>query len=408
MMGSRCRRLYERAQQVIPGGTQTISKRPERYVAKGWPAYWDRAEGSRIWDLDGNEYLDYVLALGPILLGYSDPHVNEAIAAQLQKGALTTLQSPLEVEVAEKLIEHIPCAEMVRFLKTGAEATAFCVRVARAYTGREKVISCGYAGSHDWWVAKRGDDPEARGVPACLRALVLDVALGDVEGLRALVDDHGDDLGCIVVEPKVDVGMEPFLRACRELATQSGAVLIMDEIVTGFRMGLGGAQAYFNVTPDLAAFGKAMANGMPLAAAVGRAELMQEAADLWLTTTFGGEALSLASAKATIEQLERPEILKRIWSNGERLLRGWAAHGDANGRVKTYGLGPCPGLRFLDDAGQEDEQLDAAFVERMLAQGILMRRSHSAFMTAAHTDDDIDRTIAATETVLQDLCTPTV
>ena len=394
--------LYARARAIIPGGTQTISKRPERFVPDAWPAYWDRASGSRLWDTEGREYLDYVLALGPVLLGYNDPAVTAAVQRQLEKGPLTTLQSPLEVRIAEKLIEHIPCAEMARFFKTGAESTAAAVRVARAATGRETILSSGYGGCHDWWVAKMTDAAAKRGVPQCLDHLIHDVPLGDIATLRTLAGAYSDDLACIMIEPKAVPNLENFLRAAREVADSRGAVFVMDEIVTGFRMGLGGAQAYFGVTPHLATFGKAIANGFPLAALVGKRELMEIAAELWLTSTFGGEALSLAAADAVIHGLETTDVLAHVWAMGEQLQEGWRSLGLGKGRAQVYGLPPCPGLRFLDASGREDAQMDALYVERMLHEGILMRRAHCAFVSAAHTADDIGRTIESTAAVLRE------
>lgn len=396
MKSTQSQRLFERACRLIPGGTQTISKRPDRYVPEKWPAYWSRAHGSRIWDLDGREYLDYVLALGPVLLGYNDACVFEAVRRQLGLGPVATFQSPLEVEVAEKLIEHIPCAEMVRFFKTGAEATSAAVRIARAATGRESILSVGYAGCHDWWAAKDTVPNGAVGVPKCLKNLIHDVPLGDIATLDRLAQIHAADLACIVVEPRAIEGMVPFLRAAKAAAERHGAVFILDEIVTGFRMGLGGAQDYFGVTPHLATFGKAIANGFPLAAVVGHRSVMEVAADIWLTSTFGGEALSLAAAAAVFKVIEETDAIARVWAAGERLIEGWRSLGLDNGRAEVYGLPPCPGLRFLDEHGAEDARLDALYVEGMLDAGILMRRAHCAFVSASHSDDDIDRTVDAT------------
>lgn len=400
----RCNELYRKARALIPGGTQTISKRPERYVPGKWPAYWDRAKGACIWDLDGNKYLDYVMALGPIVLGYNHPAVNEAIIAQLKKGSITSLQSPLEVALAEKLVEHIPSAEMVRFMKTGAEATAMAVRIARAYTNRTKIISCGYAGWHDWWVAKgavgssRGDG-NMRGVPEELDALISDLKYGDTKTLNELVARQGSELACIMIDTfEVNDG-GAFLHAVRDAADRTGAVLAFDEIITGYRMGLGGAQGLYGVTPDISTFGKAMANGMPLSATVGKRDIMEVAGDLWITSTFGGEALSLAAALATIAELEKPETLARLHDLSGRLAKGFEQLASPYEGIEVFGQLSMPGLRFVN--GDEDKRYSAGnFVAGMLQAEVLTRPNYVFFVTAALTDDDVAHTLEAAEKVL--------
>jgi glutamate-1-semialdehyde-2,1-aminomutase len=397
----RSNELYAKAKALIPGGTQTASKRPESFVPDRWPAYWDRAQDAHIWDLDGNEYVDYVMALGPIVLGYAHPKVKEAIARQLEKGSVTSLQSPLEVAVAEKLVEHVPCAEMVRFMKSGAEATAMAVRIARGYTNREKVVSCGYAGWHDWWVAKasspnsRGSIPQG-GVPEVLKSLAFDLAYGDVSRLEALAAEHGDDVACIMIDTSEVNDNGHFLGRAREMAGRMGAVLVFDEIITGFRMGLSGAQGVYGVTPDMATFGKAIANGMPLSATVGRRDIMETATRLWITSTFGGEALSLAAALATIEELEKPETLERLHRASQALDKGFREIAARHGSVEVFGQLSMPGIRFTHGAGPNEEAA-REYVARMLEAGFLTRPNYVFFVTASLTEQDIERTLEATE-----------
>ncbi|NIA12981.1 MAG: aminotransferase class III-fold pyridoxal phosphate-dependent enzyme [Nitrospiraceae bacterium] len=412
MKVERSNQLYERARRIIPGGTQTISKRPEKYVRDRWPAYWDHAEGAHVWDVDGNGYIDYVMALGPIILGYAHPAVDEAITRQLRKGMLTSLNSALEIEVAELMIAHIACAEMVRFFKTGAEATTAALRIARACTGREKVISCGYAGWHDWWVAKRrgngtrgGED--ARGVPKALAALVFDLEYGDVAALESLVARHGADIACVTIDTMLVDDSGDFLRTARSICDRHGIVLVFDEIITGFRLGLGGAQQLFGVTPDLATFGKAMANGMPLSATVGRRELMEIAADLWISSTFAGEALSLAAAKATIRELAVAGVLDRVHAISDTMAAAFRAITGGQEGVEAFGLISMPGVRFLN-GGEEDEEAAGAFVENMLDEGILTRRNYAFFVSAALTDEDVARTVEAVEDAVSRVAAPIV
>ena len=384
--------LYRRAKRLIPGGGQTVSKRPEVFLAGKWPAYFSHGQGSHIWDIDGNEYIDYVMALGPIILGYCDPAVDEAIVGQVRKGTVASLSSPLEVELAEKIVQHVPCAEMVRFFKTGAESTQAAVRIARAYTGREKVISCGYHGWLDWCAAKKGE----RGVPKALAGLIRDVAYGDSQSLLEVLKRDSEEIACFILEPVVRQPDPEFLRLAREETERRGILLVFDEIITGFRLAMGGAQEYFGVIPDMATFGKAMANGMPIAALAGRKDVMKLAEKLWISSTFGGEALSLAASLATLKELQKRETLGTLWRIGARLLEGWKQLVQTN-RVNAIivGLPPIPMLRFLNESGERDTEAEGVFLGGMLEQGILWRRDHWAFVTTAHSSEDVEQTLDA-------------
>ena len=313
----RTQALYERALRTIPLASQTFSKSAMNFVRGASPLFIDRAEGCRTWDVDGNEYIDYVLGLMPIVLGYRDPDVDAAIRAQLDKGIIFSLASTLEVELAERLVRLIPCAEMVRFGKNGSDATSAAVRLARAHTGRDRVMVCGYHGWHDWYI---GTTARSLGVPEDVRALSTTVPYGDSDAAERLLRTDPNDFAAIVLEPVgLLEGNADFLRALRALADRYGVVLVFDEIVTGFRMHLGGAQAYYSVTPDLACFGKAMANGMPIAAVLGRKDIMRRMEDIFFSGTFGGEALSLAASIATIDKLEAVKGPERIHALGKRL-----------------------------------------------------------------------------------------
>jgi glutamate-1-semialdehyde aminotransferase len=316
LSNSQC--LYARARRVILGGTQTISKQPERYDAERFPAYIDRGYGCRLRDVDGNEYVDFVMALGPIVLGYCHPAVDAAVRAQLERGVIFSGNSPLEVELAEKLVRIIPCAQMVRFFKTGAEATSAAVRLARNYTGREKVVSVGYSGWHDWWAAKNSEP----GVPAALRQLTLDLPYGDSARCRDLFERHGPDVACLILEPVATSFSPSFIEEAVATARAHGALVVFDEIITGFRAALGGMQQRLGITPDLAAFGKAMANGFPISAVAGRGDVFRAAEKCWISSTFGGEALSLAAALATISELESG-ALQHLARMAGHLAQGW-------------------------------------------------------------------------------------
>ena len=312
--------LYERALKTIPLASQTFSKSAMNFVRGASPLFLDRGDGCRVWDVDGNEYIDYVLALMPVVLGYRDPDVDAAVRRQLDKGIIFSLSTELEIELAERLVRLIPCAEMVRFGKNGSDATSAAVRLARAHTGRDRIGVCGYHGWHDWYI---GTTTRSLGVPPAVRALSTTFPYGDVEFVERMLAADPNGFAAVVLEPVAANGPSvEFLRALRALTERYGVVLIFDEIVSGFRMDLGGAQRTVGVTPDLAAFGKAMANGMPIAAVVGRRDIMRRMEDIFFSGTFGGEALSLAASIATIDKLEKLNGPARIEALGRRLIAG--------------------------------------------------------------------------------------
>ncbi len=391
---SRSQEYFRRAQRVIPSCTQTMSKGHTQFVQGVAPIFLQRGQGSHVWDVDGNEYIDYPMALGPIILGYDDPDVTAAVQAQLAGGVTFSLPHPLEVEVAELLTEVIPCAEMVRFGKNGSDATAGAVRLARAFTGRDKIACCGYHGWHDWYV---GTTTRPRGVPEAVRGLTLTFAYNDIASLEKLFDEHPGEIAALIMEP---VGVvEPvgdFLRLVSERTRAHGAVLIFDEIVTGFRVALGGAQQHFGVVPDLACFGKAMANGYPLSAVVGRRPVMRLFDEIFFSSTFGGEVVSLAAAKATIAKLRERGVIEHLWRQGRRLKDGYnalAAESGLASQTECIGLPPRTVLTFRDAAGEESLLLKSLFQQEMIKRGILTAGGFN--LCWSHSEGDIDRTLEA-------------
>jgi glutamate-1-semialdehyde 2,1-aminomutase len=400
MSRSEIEKLSRKSRSLIPGGCQTISKRSENFCDQGWPTFYSRADGSQVFDLNGVPYTDYVLALGPIILGYNHPAVNERVKRQIDIGILTSLQSPLEVELSEKLVDVVPCAEMVRLFKTGADAVSAGVRTARAITGRSHVLSCGYSGWHDWWVAKNPYSDSAKGVLAGTSTFTHDIPYGNVPATQQIVDEIGSDIACIVVEPKISPDGD-YLKSLREISTRCGAVLIFDEIVTGFRLALGGAQEYYGVTPDLSTLGKGMANGYPLSALVGKKDLMCEMESLWISSTYAGESASMAASLATIEELEKAGTYQRLWSMGDRLIAAWRAMTNGSESTQILGGGPIPQLRLVTGENQLDVEAERSLIEHFLSHGILWRRDHGAFLSLAHSDSDIDRLIEISAAKLQ-------
>jgi glutamate-1-semialdehyde aminotransferase len=390
--------LLERARKILPGVAQTYSKGPDQFVEGLYPVFLESGDGCRVRDREGHEWIDYPLALGPIILGYNDPGVNAAVHAQVDRGPVFSLCSPLEVEVAELLVAMIPAAEGVRFLKTGSEATTAAVRLARAFTGRDRIAQCGYHGWHDWCI---GHSPRNAGIPSSARALTHQWAYNDIGSLERIFTDHPEEVAAVVMEPiGVEDPFDGFLEAVRDLAHHHGALLIFDEIITGFRLAPGGAQEYFGVTPDLAAFGKAIANGYPLAAVVGRADVMEQiATTTFISSTFGGDAVSLAAASATLGRIQRGGVCEHLWREGARLQTAFnmfAARDELP--VRMVGLAPRRVLQFDRDIDIDANVLKGAIWQECLDRGVLMGNAN--FISAAHDADAVDVTIAAFDEAL--------
>lgn len=369
---ARSRELEAQGKRLIPSGTQTFSKGTSQFTRGVAPVYLQRGQGARVWDVDGNAYLDLPMGLGAVILGHADPAVNAAAARQLQDGLSFSLPHPLEVEVAQLLVDLIPCAEMVRFGKNGSDATAGAVRAARAFTGRDLVLVCGYHGWQDWFI---GTTTRNKGVPPAVQGLSKAFPYNDLAALERLFAEHPGKVAAVVMEPVGVVPPKPgFLEGVRKLTAQEGALLVFDEIVTGFRMSMGGAQEYFGVTPDLACFGKAMGNGFPIATVVGRRDVMAVFDEIFFSFTFGGEAVSLAAANATIRQLQERQALGHIWEQGQRLKDGLTVFAREFGiadRVSCQGYPPRTVVGFKDASGQPSLTLKTLFQQECLQRGVL-------------------------------------
>lgn len=381
-----------RARRLIPGGSQTLSKGPTQFVQGVAPGFLTRGQGARVWDADGNEYIDYSLALGPIILGYNHPAVNTAVEGQLKNGTAFSLPHPLEVELAEQLAEIIPCAERVRFGKNGSDVTAGAVRLARAVTGRDMIACCGYHGWQDWYI---GTTPRNLGVPESVRALTRPFEYNNLESLWKIFRENPGRVAGVILEPMgVIEPRERFLEEVRDLAHREGALLIFDEMLTGFRLALGGAQEYFGVTPDLACFGKAMANGLPLSALVGRREVMDRLEELFFSFTFGGETLSLAAGLATVNVLRAQPVIRHLWAQGKQLQDGFnvlAKHFKIERHARCAGLPPRTVVSFQDEEGRESLDLKSLFQQECCKRGVLFTGSHN--MSLGHGEAEIDHTL---------------
>jgi glutamate-1-semialdehyde aminotransferase/spore coat polysaccharide biosynthesis protein SpsF (cytidylyltransferase family)/predicted dehydrogenase len=373
----------ERAATVIPGASQTFSKGANQHVRGVAPVFLARGKGCRVWDVDGNEYIDYIQGLLPNILGYANDEVNRAVAEQLGQGHSFSLPHPLEVELAERLTRLIPCAQKVRFGKNGSDATSGAVRAARALTGRERIACCGYHGWQDWYI---GSTTRNAGVPEAVRALTHPFAYNDLGSLERLLNQHKGEFAAVIMEP---VNFWPpaagYLEGVKRLAHEHSALLIFDEICSGFHLGLGGAQKKFGVTPDLACFGKAMGNGFPISCIVGRADVMKVFEDIFFSFTFGGEVASMAAAMAVLDVLETTDALARMDANGRVLQEGLNALAKEAGlqeRIKCLGYPSWSLVKFLDEDGKDSLLVRSLFTQECVKRGVLLLATHN--MTAAH------------------------
>ena len=315
------KKLLSEAKKIIPNATQTLSKGYKMFVQGDFPLFVSRAKGCYIWDVDGNKYIDYTCALAPIIIGYNIDEINRSIVKQLNDGITFSLPHEIEIKLAKKLISIIPCAEMVRFAKNGADVTSAAIRIARAYTKRDIILRSGYHGGQDWYLITQ--PPQDLGVPKAMKKLIDVFKYNDIEDLKNKIKKYKNRVAAVIMEPvPMDTPQKGYLEKVREITKENGIILIFDEIVTGFRMSMGGAQEYYNVTPDLACFGKAMANGMPISILVGRKKIMEATENVFLSTTFGGETLSIAAALATIDYIKQHKVIGHTWKMGRKLYDG--------------------------------------------------------------------------------------
>jgi len=392
---TRSRSLWARAKQLIPGGTQTLAKGPGQHVEGVAPMYLSRGRGARVWDVDGNEYLDLTMAVGPLSLGYADPVVDEAIRHQLADGITFSLMHPLEVEVAEAVRQMVPGVESVRFSKTGADVTSAAIRVARAHTERSRVVCCGYHGWHDWYISTTD---RGAGIPHVTRDLVSTFDYNDLDTVRDAVDL---DTACVILEPMVVEHPRPgFLEGVRQICDEAGALLIFDEMWTGFRLALGGAQQAFGVRADLATYSKAIANGMPLAVLAGRADVMARLErEVFFYTTFGGEALSLAAAAATMSELVRRDVPAQLAARGRVLRDGYAKICAARGLGWTRCDGMDARTLVVFDAAVVDPLLAKSFVQQeLIRRGVLWSGFHN--LSWAHREADLQYLLGCYDEIL--------
>ena len=385
---ARSEAMLERALKSIPLGTQTFSKSKTQYPFGVSPYYIERGQGSHVWDIDGNEYIDFINGLDCITLGYNDPDVNSAVMAQLEKGQIFSLPHTIEIQVAEKIIEMVPCAEMVRFGKNGSDATAGAIRLARAFTGRDHVVVCGYHGWQDWYI---GSTARNLGVPKATQDLTHSFFYNDIASLQAVFQQWPDQIAAVIMEPmSVEEPAKGFLQKVKELVHDNKALFIFDETITGFRFAKGGAQECFGVVPDLATFGKGLSNGFPLSAIAGKAEIMKLMEEIFFSFTFGGETLSLSAALATLNKLEREPVIETIGEQGRKVKQGVQTLIDKYDLSLTLSIAGHPSWSFLtikDTASYSQWEIKTLLMQEVLQRGILTFGTHN--MSYSHSDADI-------------------
>ena len=390
--------LIERSLESIPLASQTFSKSITQFPRGVSPLFIERGLGSHVWDVDGNEYVDFVNALNSVSIGYNDTDVSAAISKQLLNGVSFTLPHRLETEVAEALIELVPCAEMVRFGKNGTDATSAAIRLSRAYTNRDHVLVCGYHGWQDWYI---GSTSRNLGVPKAVQGLTHSFIYNDINSLEDLFKKFPNEIAAVIMEPmNVEWPKEDFLQSVKEITHDNGALLIFDETITGCRFAKGGAQELFDVVPDLATFGKGLGNGLPLSALLGRKEIMMKMEDIFFSGTFGGETLSLAAAKVVINKIQNENVIERLQYIGNKVLLGVQLLIDKHGIsdfIEICGHPSWTILNFQDSNQSTSWEIKTLFLQEMFKRGILIINSHN--ISFSHTEQDVIELIQVYEEV---------
>ncbi len=408
--------LYARACELIPGGTQLLSRRPSKFAYGVSPVYAATAKGARFTDIEGREYIDWVSGIGAIILGYADPVVDEAVREQISRGTMYSINHELEVELAEHLIETIPCAEMVRYAKGGGDACAVAVRIARGATGRDKILFSGYHGWHDWYLAAnlRADESldqhlfpgiDPTGVPKCLEGTAIPFPYGDAAALADLLEQHRGEVAAIMMEPlRSEWPPEGYLAEVRKIASDAGVVLIFDEVSTGFRFSPGGVQPVLGVEPDMAVFAKSISNGYPMGAVVGRREVMEPASTMFISSTYWSDTIGLRAALTTLREVRRRNVPEQLDHLGKTLQSQLNAVAQETGvPVQCGGVSVHPQLAFDIEDGTLKRKVSTLYIQEMAKRGC--HGYTSFYLNAAQGDAEVEQTIAAardTFTLIQD------
>ena len=392
--------MWKDAERYVVPASSLIAKDPHLFTYGAYPIYLAEGNGARVRDVDGHWYTDFQSSLGPAILGIAYPAVDAAVMRQLHHGVLFSLLHPLQNDLAKIVCDLVPCAERVRIFKTGSDATTGAVRIARACTGRDMIVSCHFHGWHDWYYATTSMN---RGIPASVRKDIIEFTYNDSEGLEKILRAHKGTVAAVIMEPvHLDPPRRGFLKQVQSLAHRHGALLIFDEVVTGFRFSVGGAQEYFGVTPDLACFAKAIANGLPLGIVAGKKHIMDNTRDVITSTTFSEDALAIAAAIATLKELRRRPVIAHIWRMGAEFQNGFNALATQYAiPVVCAGFPPRLELSFSDYRGRKRLEIKAYFLQESAKRGVLF--GNAIFMNYAHTCSDIKKALRICEEIFRTL-----
>lgn len=381
-------KFLQRAEITIPLGSQTFSKSKTQYAVGSSPLFATKAKGSILWDIDGNKYVDLVNSLGAITLGYNNREILRAVRRQLKLGTIFSLPGTLEAEVAELIVETVPSAELVRFAKNGSDATSAAVRLSRAYTGRTDIAFCGYHGWHDWYI---GSTSRNSGVPKAVSKLVHQFKYNDIDSLKGIFQQRGSKIAAVIMEPmNREFPKNNFLHQVKKLTEKNGSILIFDETITGYRMSIGGAQLEFNVTPDLTTLGKGIANGYPLAAIVGRREIMRKMEQIFFSGTFNGELLSLAAARAVLKIHQRDNSSSRLGEIGKQLavnVENLILKHKLSDIVSLSGHNTWKFINWKDSKTTKSSTFKSLFMQEMFKRGVLVLSTH--LVSSTYTQNEI-------------------
>lgn len=391
--------LWKRAKKIIPGGTQLLSKRSEMVLPEQWPSYFKKARGVQVWDLDGNKYIDmYHMGVGACILGYSDKDINKAVKKVINEGSMCTLNSPEEIELTELLLKLHPWAEQVRYARSGGEAMAIAVRIARAFTKKDKIAFCGYHGWHDWYLSanlanKKNLDGqllpglEPSGVPRCLKGTAIPFNYNKIAELKKIVKEN--DIGVIVMEPRREHEPEKgFLEKVKKIANRIGAVLIFDEITSGFRMNVGGIHLFYKVYPDMAVLGKAISNGYPMATIIGKKKVMEASQKSFISSTYWTERTGPAAAIATIKKMKKNNVPRHLIRIGNLIGKEWQKLAKKHDlKIKVMNIPSL--ITFKFNYGDDSQAIHTLFSQEMLKRGYLA--SKSVYVSFSHKEKDVKR-----------------
>ena len=402
--------LWKKAKKIIPGGTQLLSKRSELYLPEQWPSYFKKAKGCEVWDLDGNKYIDmYSMGIGSCILGYADPDVNKAVKKVIDEGSMCTLNSPEEVELAELLLKIHPWAKEVRYARTGGEAMAQAVRIARAKSQKDKVAFCGYHGWHDWYLSSNlADDKnldghlikglEPRGVPRGLKGTAMPFYYNNIQELERIVKDN-KDIGVIVLEPiRYQEPKDNFLQKIRKIANDINVILIFDEVSSGFRFNIGGVHLKYKVHPDIAVYAKGISNGFPMAAIIGKKEIMESAQDTFISSTYWTERTGPAAALATIKKMIKNKVPEKLDRTGKYLIKNLEKIAEKN-KIKMKIAGKPALMHFSFQYGEKNRAIETLFTQEMLKEGIIA--SSGIYVSYAFKKEHLDKYLKAVDRVFK-------